>query len=140
MGKPTKKERDAAAAAEATEGKGQGKTVMLPNGEKRSDYIRDEYYGSGENKGNRGAIKRAVNAMLEKAGREDEQIPYQIVFAATKNADEDPRVGQATRKAERADAKAAKDAEKAEAKEKAAAVKKKAADDKAKADAKAAKK
>ncbi len=78
----------------ATEG--QGRAVTLPNGVRRIDYIRDAYYNAktglhGESEKSRSDIKNSINEMLEKAGKKDEQIPYQIVFAATKTP-EDPRV------------------------------------------------
>lgn len=101
--------------APATEEK-KGRGVTLPNGEKRSDYIRDRFYNDGIS---RGDITREINEMLENAGRGDEKIVYQIVFAATKE-EKDPRIAQAERKAQRekekqekaeAEAKAAKEKE-----------------------------
>lgn len=74
--------------AESTEGKGQGRAVTLPNGVRRIDFIRDAYYNDGKS---RSDIRKEINAMLEKAGREGEVIPYQIVFASTKT-EEDPRL------------------------------------------------
>lgn len=95
---------------------GQGKIVFLPNKEKRVDFIRNRYYNDGVS---RSDIRKEVNEMLEKAGREDDQIPYQIVFAATKT-EEDPRIAQAERAEAKAKVKAekeaAKEAEKAKAK------------------------
>lgn len=82
-----KAKKEAAPAAE-TESKGQGRAVVLPNGQKRVDFIRDAFYNDGKS---RSDIRKEVNAMLEEAGRSDEQIPYQIVFAATKT-EEDPRL------------------------------------------------
>lgn len=76
------------AKAEESTSKGQGRAVTLPNGERRIDYIRNQFYDKNVS---RGDIRKAINEMLEKAGRGDEAIPYQIVFAATKNKDEDPR-------------------------------------------------
>ena len=70
--------------AAATEEKGQGRAVILPNVQKRVDYIRDRYYNDGVK---RGDIRREINEMLAEAGREDEQIPYQIVFASTKKGE-----------------------------------------------------
>lgn len=70
-----------------TEGKGQGRAVTLPNGVRRIDFIRDAYYKDGKS---RSDIRKEINAMLEKANRGDEVIPYQIVFASTKT-EEDPR-------------------------------------------------
>ena len=81
--KPDKKE-----PAKATK-TGQGSAVVLPNGERRIDFIRDMYYTKGKHTDKdpkRGAIKTAINEMLPEA----EAIPYQIVFAATKT-DVDPR-------------------------------------------------
>ncbi len=101
-----------------TEAKGQGRAVILPNGKRRIDYIRDEYYGGkdGAPSGKkRGEIKTAINEMLEKAGRKDEQIQYQIVFAASK-LEVDPRIAAKAAAKVKADKKAEKEA--AEAKEK----------------------
>ncbi len=111
--------------AQEAEDKGQGKAVMLPNGTKRIDYIRDQYYKKGTE---RSKIRIAINEMLEEGGRKDEQIPYQIVFAATKvgtrgEADTDPRIASEAKAKEKADVKAAKDKAAAEAKEKAKAEK-----------------
>jgi len=121
---------------------GQGSAVTLPDGTRRIDFIRDSYYSNGVHTegedSSRSDIKNAINKQLEDAGLTDQQIPYQIVFAATKTI-EDPRVAAAERAAERAEAKAVKDAEKAAAKEEAAAKKKAAAEEKAAAVAKAAK-
>ena len=92
---------------------GQGRAVTLPNGVRRIDYIRDAYYNSktglhGDGEQSRSDIKNAINAMLEKAGKKDAVIPYQIVFAATKTK-EDPRKAAAAAAA--AKAKADKEAE-----------------------------
>ncbi len=82
--------------AEAAASKeGQGRAVTLPNGVRRIDYIRDAYYNAktglhGDSEKSRSDIKNAINEMLEKAGKKDAIIPYQIVFAATKTK-EDPR-------------------------------------------------
>lgn len=82
------------AATETQEApKGQGRAIVLPNGEKRIDFIRDRYYKDGKS---RSEIKNEINEMLENAGQADQQIPYQIVFSATKegeqgNAESDPR-------------------------------------------------
>jgi len=89
---------------------GQGRVVTLPNGQKRIDFIRDNYYDKKTGKHEEGCmsrseIKNAINEQLP----EGEQIPYQIVFAATKT-EEDPRIAAATRAAERAAAKAEKEA------------------------------
>lgn len=79
--------KDKGATDAKPEAKGQGRAVLLPNGERRIDYIRDQYYKNGKS---RSEIRKDINEMLEKANRGDEQIPYQIVFAATKT-EEDPR-------------------------------------------------
>ncbi|KKN65434.1 hypothetical protein LCGC14_0481540 [marine sediment metagenome] len=76
--------------------KGQGRAVVLPNGERRIDYIRNGYYNAktglhGEAQKSRVDIKNAINDMLKKAGPEFGEIMYQIVFSATKT-DKDPRV------------------------------------------------
>ncbi|KKM94996.1 hypothetical protein LCGC14_1192590 [marine sediment metagenome] len=95
-----------------TKKEGQGRAVVLPNGKLRIDYIRDAYYNAktglhvdGEQK-TRSEIKNAINEMLTKAGKKDAEIPYQIVFAATKTK-EDPRKAAAAKAA--AAAKTAKD-------------------------------
>lgn len=84
----------AAAAKEkeqpAEPAQGQGRAVVLPNGEKRVDYIRRRYY---DDKTTRSDIRKEINEMLEKAERGSEVIPYQIVFAATKEKT-DPRKRQ----------------------------------------------
>lgn len=87
-----KQDKAAKAEAPAEEGKGQGRAVVLPNGQKRIDFIRDEYYKKGTS---RSDIRKAVNALYEEGA--DGQIPYQIVFAATKvgkagEAAADPRL------------------------------------------------
>ncbi len=97
---------------------GQGRAVTLPNGELRINYIRDAYYNAktgthGESEKSRSDIKNAINEMLEKAGKKDQQIPYQIVFAATKTV-EDPRRAAAAAAKVKADAKAVSDKKAAE--------------------------
>jgi hypothetical protein len=88
----------AAAAAPAGDAKGgQGSAVTLPNGVRRIDFIRDNYYSTDEKnplRGNRSAIKNAINEQLKAAGREGEVIAYQIVFQATKSKT-DPRKKEA---------------------------------------------
>jgi len=96
---------------------GQGRVVTLPNGQKRIDFIRDNYYNKKTGKHDdtcmsRSEIKNAINEQLP----EGEQIPYQIVFAATKT-EEDPRIAAAARAEERAKAKAEREAAKAAEKE-----------------------
>ncbi len=99
--KPTAAEKKATAAAKKETKSGQGSAVVLPNGVRRIDFIRDSYYTNGKHTEGkdpkRGDIRTDINTMLEKAGKADEQIPYQIVFAATKT-DVDPRV-EAAKKA-----------------------------------------
>lgn len=63
--------------------------ILLPNGVRRVDFIRNAYYN--DPKSTRSEIVKTVNAMLVEAGREAEKIPFQIVFAATKTK-EDPRI------------------------------------------------
>ncbi len=122
---------------------GQGKVVTLPNGARRIDYIRDSFYNAktglhGEKEASRSDIKKAINTMLEEAGRKGEQIPYQIVFAATKT-DEDPRIAARAREVVRSEKRAEREAA-AEAEKKAKAEAKKfAAEKKAKAEAAAVK-
>ncbi len=102
------------------EGKGQGRAVILPNGEKRIEYIRDAYYSKkdgthdDEKQQTRSAIKNAINTMLKDSGSANE-IPYQIVFSATK-LPVDPRIAAKARAKEAAEKKAAKVKADAEAK------------------------
>ncbi len=91
---------------------GQGRAVVLPNGQKRIDFIRNAYYNSktgthGESEQTRSQIKVTINEMLTAAKRDNEQIPYQIVFAATKTP-EDPRIASAAAAKKAAEAKTAK--------------------------------
>jgi len=91
----------------------QGRAVMLKNGQKRSDFIRDKYYKEGVERGK-------IRLMLK--DEMDHDVPYQIVFASTKTGergkkDTDPRVAQAARAEERAKAKAQRDAEAAKQKQ-----------------------
>jgi len=109
---------------------GQGRVVTLPNGVKRIEFIRDAFYNDGKT---RSEIKNEINAMYEEGT--DGQIPYQIVFAATKE-DVDPRIAAAERAKARAEAKAVKDAEKAAEKAAAAVAKAEAPAKEAKAKAK----
>lgn len=87
MAKAKKDETTEATGEEASASAKQGAAVVLPNGQRRIDYIRDQYYKEGKK---RGEIKTAINEMLEAAGQGDKKIAYQIVFAATK-AETDPR-------------------------------------------------
>ena len=59
---------------------------MLPNGQKRIDYIRDRYYKEGVS---RSDIRKEINQIMADADIDD-KIQYQIVFAATKDP-ADPR-------------------------------------------------
>jgi hypothetical protein len=85
--------QEAAPAAASDGGKGGGgAAIVLPNGERRIDFIRDHYYGAnGKEKLSRSQIKDAINKMYADAGQEDTKIAYQIVFSATKSKT-DPRV------------------------------------------------
>lgn len=80
--------------------RGRGRAVMLPNGQKRIDYIRDRYYKEGVS---RSDIRKEINQIMADANIDD-KIQYQIVFAATKDP-ADPRDNPAPR--QRQDAAAA---------------------------------
>lgn len=58
--------------------------IVLPNGQKRVDYIRQQFAAGVK----RGDIRKAINDMYEAAGQPEKKIPYQIVFAATKQKKE----------------------------------------------------
>ena len=66
--------------------RGRGRAVMLPNGQKRIDYIRDRYYREGVS---RSDIRKEINQIMADANIDD-KVQYQIVFAATKDP-ADPR-------------------------------------------------
>ena len=66
--------------------RGRGRAVMLPNGQKRIDYIRDRFYKENVS---RSDIRKEINQIMADAGIDD-KIQYQIVFAATKDP-ADPR-------------------------------------------------
>lgn len=68
------------ADAKKEETQSQGRAVILPNGERRVDFIRRRYY---DENATRSEIKNEINEMLP----EGESIAYQIVFAATKTKD-----------------------------------------------------
>ena len=70
-----------------------GRAVMLPNGQKRIDYIRDRYYKDGVS---RSDIRKEINQIMADANIDD-KIQYQIVFAATKDP-ADPRDNPAPRR------------------------------------------
>lgn len=72
--------------------RGRGRAMMLPNGQKRIDYIRDRYYKEGVS---RSDIRKEINQMMADANIDD-KIQYQIVFAATKDP-ADPRDNPAPR-------------------------------------------
>lgn len=94
-----KTDKDAGATAEGqTEAKptgAGGRAIVLPNGKRRIDYIRDRYYTDGAS---RSDIKNEINTMLKEDGQETE-IAYQIVFGATKTK-EDPRKAKPAEAAE----------------------------------------
>ncbi len=86
----------------AKETTSQGRAVVLPDGTRRVDYIRDQYYNKAVT---RSDIRKALNEMYK--GQKDAQdIPYQIVFAATKLSQEDYKAGLKTKADEVAKAKA----------------------------------
>ena len=66
--------------------RGRGRAVMLPNGQKRIDYIRDRYY---KDSVARSDIRKEINQIMADAGIDD-KVQYQIIFAATKD-EADPR-------------------------------------------------
>ena len=72
--------------------RGRGRAVMLPNGQKRIDYIRDRYYKEGVS---RSDIRKEINQSMADANIDD-KIQYHIVFAATKDP-ADPRDNPAPR-------------------------------------------
>lgn len=84
----------AAAAAAA-----QGNAVVLPSGVRRVDFIRNNYYGVPSDYtdpalfGERGKIRAAINQQYKDAGIAKE-IPYQIVFQATKPSAKVPEGGK----------------------------------------------
>ncbi len=114
---------------------GQGKAVILPNGQKRIEYIRDQYYNEGKT---RSEIKAAVCAMYKEG--EPGEIPYQIVFAATRDKEVDPRIASKAKAEERKAAKEKREALAAKEKEAKRVAKEKAAKKAAKVAAAAAKK
>jgi len=60
-----------------------GRAVILPNGERRVDFIQKHYYHADEKKAKtRSEITKMVNDLYPVD--DDGRIPYQIVFAATK--------------------------------------------------------
>ncbi len=60
---------------------GQGNVVILPNGQRRIDFIKNQYYEKGAT---RSQIRDAINKMYEDAKQPGKKIAYQIVFAGTK--------------------------------------------------------
>lgn len=72
--------------------RGRGRAVMLPNGQKRIDYIRDRYY---KDSVARSDIRKEINQINADAGIDD-KVQYQIIFAATKD-EADPRDNPAPR-------------------------------------------
>jgi len=91
-------------------GSTRGRAVIIQvNGKdvKRADFIRDAYY-------KKGTSRSDIVKALKELGHE---VPYQIVFAATKegekgNANTDPRIAAEAKKVEKAAAKAKADAAK----------------------------
>ena len=77
--------------------RGRGRAVMLPNGQKRIDYIRDRYYKESVS---RSDIRKEINQIMADAGIDD-KVQYQIIFAATKD-EADPRDNPAPRGRRRA--------------------------------------
>ena len=65
---------------------GRGQAVVLPNGQRRVDYIRDRYY---RDRASRSAIRAEINAMLAEAGAGG-PIRHQVVYGATSEPT-DPR-------------------------------------------------
>ncbi len=89
-------------------GSTRGRKVILPNGEARVDWIRDRYYNAegvfnaeDSNCTTRSDILKELNKF---AGQED--VPYQIVFAATKTK-ERPKPKEVAAPAEEAEGEAA---------------------------------
>lgn len=68
------------------------RAVVLPNGQRRIDHIRDRYYRDGLS---RGAIRAEIDAMLASAGV-PKPTPYQAIYAATR-ATADPRLNRSRR-------------------------------------------
>lgn len=78
--------------AEGEAKQGRGRKVFLPDGEARVDYIRRRYFADGAK---RGDIAR------ELSGLTGQTVPYQIVFAATKQKPAEPaETAEATEVAE----------------------------------------
>lgn len=99
---------EAALAAAERRPRVRGRAVVLPNGQRRIEYIRDRYYGAGVS---RSDIRKEINEMLEEAGQD--RIQYQIVFAATKEP-ADPRNNPSARRGRRPAAEAAPAADEGE--------------------------
>ena len=87
----------APSAAMPARARGRGRAVMLPNGQKRIDYIRDRYYKESVS---RSDIRKEINQIMADAGIDD-KVQYQIIFAATKD-EADPRDNPAPRGRRRA--------------------------------------
>ena len=90
------------AAAEAPQAEKKGAGIVLPNGARRIDFIRDRYYND---KKTRSEIRDEINEVYKNAG-EDKKIAYQIVFAATKT-EGDPRLVEKPAKEKKEDQQAA---------------------------------
>ena len=82
--------------SKAEDSKTQGRAVVLPDGTRRVDYIRSQFYDKGVT---RSEIRKALCELTK------QDIPYQIVFAATKVKPDDYK---AALKAKAEEAKKAK--------------------------------
>ncbi len=114
MAKSKKAAKVAAAPAEdKSESTSQGRAIILPNGKRRVDYIRAQYYDKGIE---RSAIRKALNAMyVDDKGEQTQDIPYQIVFAATKLSRDEYKAELEAKEKTAAEEKAAASKEKADA-------------------------
>ncbi len=86
------------AAEKVEDSKTQGRAVMLPDGTRRVDYIRSQYYDKGVT---RSEIRKALCELTK------QDIPYQIVFAATKVKPDDYKAALKAKKVEAEEAKKA---------------------------------
>lgn len=87
----TKQAQEEVAAGATTTG--QGRAVVLPNGERRVDYIHRRYY---DDKIGRGDIVKEINRIYELADDKETKVQYQIVYAATKSKEDPRKSGDAT--------------------------------------------
>ena len=74
---------EATVATATTSENKQGRAIILPSGERRIDYIKRRYYGEGAT---RSVIAKELTELTGKV------VPYQIVFAGTKEAREEAPV------------------------------------------------